>query len=89
MVQTTAAPVVSASGATQPIPVAPIIPAYEAAPPGSEGQYQPRGPRPPLHSYTADEHDRYYCTITTLGSRGVMRDGCERYQAKFATSCDQ
>ena len=29
-----------------------------------------------------------YCTITTLSSQGVMRDGCERYQTKFATSCD-
>ena len=25
----------------------------------------------------------YYCTITTLGSQGVMRDGRERYQVMF------
>ena len=24
-----------------------------------------------------------YCTITTLGSQGVMHDGCEQYQTKF------
>jgi hypothetical protein len=27
--------------------------------------------------------EQVYCTITTLGSQGVTRDGRERYQTKF------
>ena len=58
--QTITVPVTPTGEASDPTPVAPAIPTHGAAPPGIEGQYLPCGPRPPLHSYSADEHDHYY-----------------------------
>ena len=58
--QTTTVPVTPTGEASHPAPVAPAIPTHGAAPLGIEGQYPPCGPRPPLHSYSADEHDHYY-----------------------------
>jgi hypothetical protein len=58
MAQTTTVAAAPTGEASHPTPVTPAIPTHGAAPPGSEGQYPPHGPRPPLHGYPAD--DRYY-----------------------------
>ena len=59
-IKTTTVTVTPAGEASHPTATAPAIPTHGVAPSGSEGQYLPRGPRPPLHGYPADEHDRYY-----------------------------